>query len=349
MPPSRSTLFAAVRNTRSRSNATFNRPSPSAVCGVFQRCLGRVPTPEEQQATSWQAVFTHVAQAPPPPRRGTAGTAVVLMLFHNNATYVQHTLPRLMRATRNAANRCGLATIWYFYENDSTDGTPERLRALRSRSVHVCTEQTQAAAHGVELSRTEERATRMSRLRNALLGMALADVAVADAVLCIDTNVWFRECDVAQLLACVLARPDVGLVGACTMDVRNVSHYYDTYAYESLDEMPGQSVDRITCPWSRCDQCRWRRGQAAPLAPGPLHFVASCFGGLAAVQPAALLRARWSSVQRACEHVALCAAMRQAGFAVAVLPAARALWSATFPRTRQLLISLHALAVEKKI
>jgi len=292
-----------------------------------------------------------------------ARTVAVLMLFRDCAEYVRQTLPAVMDAVVRGLAALGLAPRFYFYENDSIDGTVAALKAVVAASPVVASfvhersrvpnagqtngasrdpnrERARAGQPG-KASRNPDRVTaRTSRLamcRNAVAGMAAAELSSATACLLIDTNIWLSAAHVVQLLEALALQPGAAMVAACTLDAQcREGHYYDTYAYTDLADPPGTSLHRYICPLPSCTRCSTRRARAGrktpltpPVGPGPVHEVASCFGGLAAVRLP--LRAWWSATDDLCEHVAFCERLRRRAGKVYVVARVHPRWLRLYP------------------
>ncbi|TCD58111.1 glycosyltransferase [Synechococcus sp. BS55D] len=226
-----------------------------------------------------------------------------------------------------------------FYENDSTDGTPERLAFwLRGRAGVLQSEQLGAPRlRGREISRT----MRMAEARNKALA-AFADEPL-DWLVVIDADLHAKPEHIWQLIEELQRR--AGVVMACASALQNLPDifgrspwsYYDTFAL--IDHAGRLGITGARVPlWNLEERAAWMAGR--PVA------VRSAFGGIA-VMPMTLprrLQLQWQGDQ-GCEHWAFCLAAGQEGLVVAcpnvtplVIHNDSIAWHPTYPdrRRRQL-------------
>ena len=194
-----------------------------------------------------------------------------------------------------------------FYENDSSDNTPECLAAwLRDRPGVLQSERLGAPRlRGREISRT----MRMAEARNkALAGFADEHL---DWLVVIDADLHAMPGHIWQLIE-VLQR-DSGVAMACASALQNLPDifgrspwsYYDSFALVDQGGRLGMTGARVPL-WDLDDRAAWMAGR--PVS------VRSAFGGIA-VLPMALHRRhrlQWQGDQ-GCEHWAFCLAAGQAG------------------------------------
>jgi len=307
----------------------------AALAALAQPRLRRSLTARERvewlhgsEASLYQRLHRAWLRDPPPPSLPSARTLVVLMLFRDNAAWIERWLPTLVARIARAAAAMGLSSAFYWYENDSRDDTVAALLDLQARVpwpvqfVHERLHRHSCAG------RTSTRGERMAQYRNALVGMALDRLPEATAALCVDSNLFVQQSDVYHLLLQLRCHTSIGMVAACTTSaVGPPGHYYDTYAFTTCSEQKRghleRSVQRNYCLLAGCHRC-WRAQAQQPCGPvlrpdqTDLVRVGSCFGGLAALRPAALLRTSWRSHERLCEHVMFCDGLWRAGHEVCV-------------------------------
>ena len=198
-----------------------------------------------------------------------------------------------------------------FYENDSTDDTPELLAEwLKGRPGVLQSERLGAPRlRGREISRT----IRMAEARNkALNGFAEEHL---DWLVVIDADLYSKPDHIWQLIAEV--QRGRGVAMACASALQNLPDifgrgswsYYDSFAL--IDQSGRQGITGARVPlWDLEDRAAWMSGR--PVS------VLSAFGGIS-VLPMALLRRhrlQWHGSQ-GCEHWAFCKAVGQAGQVVA--------------------------------
>jgi len=196
-----------------------------------------------------------------------------------------------------------------FYENDSADGTPERLQLwLRGRTGTLISERFGESPHG-PFSREASRTVRLADARNK----ALQPLFESDCswLLVIDADLVVRSDQVISLLELAQANPTASML--CASAVQAVPDvlgetpysYYDSWALRDLDGNGG--ITFLQNPFQRSmDRWRWMAG--LPVS------VQCAFGGMA-ILPMALVRRvrpRWEG-QHGCEHWAFCDAVRAHG------------------------------------
>lgn len=194
-----------------------------------------------------------------------------------------------------------------FYENDSTDDTPERLAAwLRDRPGVLQSERLGTPRlRGRETSRT----MRMAEARNRAMA-GFSDERI-DWLVVIDADLYAKPFHIWQLIE--VLQSDRGAAMACASALQNLPDifgrspwsYYDSFALIDQGGRPGMTGARVPF-WDLDDRAAWMAGR--PVS------VRSAFGGIA-VLPMALHRRhrlRWQGDQ-GCEHWAFCLSAGQAG------------------------------------
>lgn len=255
-----------------------------------------------------------------------AWSTPVLMLIRNSQPYIKKVLPRLMEVIDRGVQMADQPLAhFYFYENNSVDGTREALIGLHRAhptTTTICLDDCAASALPGGGKRSRERCAPMAAMRNALAMLAMRRIKKSKRVLLIDTNVWFSAHTIATLLQSPL---DVA-----TPFALNGRHYYDTFALVQRGEDTKWAAQRHDCLLTTCTICSkktvdgefWPPRQLMPTDTD-IHPVASAFGGVVAVNPVTLMRqSPWSSSGES-EHVAFCR-----GFDVGIIREARAWWSA---------------------
>ena len=194
-----------------------------------------------------------------------------------------------------------------FYENDSTDETPELLAAWLSDRPGVLQSERLflPRLRGREISRT----MRMAEARNKALA-GFADESL-DWLVVIDADIYTKPIHIWQLIE-VLQR-DHGVAMACASALQNLPDifrrsswsYYDSFAL--IDQGGRQGITGARVPlWDLDDRASWMAGR--PVS------VLSAFGGIA-VLPMELsqrFQLQWRG-DHGCEHWAFCMAAGQVG------------------------------------
>ena len=198
-----------------------------------------------------------------------------------------------------------------FYENDSSDGTPQLLDAwLKSRPGVLQSERLGTSRlRGREISRT----TRMADARNkALAGFGNEPL---DWLVVIDADLHTSPSHIWQLIEVVRCGRRVAM--ACASALQNMPDifgrskwsYYDSYAL--LDRNNWLGITGALIPFRDLqDRAQWMVGRPV--------LVHSAFGGIA-VLPMAMVRShqlRWDG-SRGCEHWSFCLGAGAAGQVVA--------------------------------
>jgi hypothetical protein len=220
----------------------------------------------------------------------------VIQLARDCRTYYVQQFPRLWEQLQTA-----LKNQAYFFcvENASRDDTA----CQAQRFGHVLS----LPASGVSFltQRCTARTAYMAALRNQAVRWVM-EFGPFDYFLWLDTNVTFTTSTITRLWETIDRDPTIGLAGANTLQVGHKAHYYDTYALNT----PG-------CLWRECDTCH------GPHAITNTVDVYSAFGGLCFTRP----HGTFAADSNQCEHVYLCTKLREQGYRVVVVGAARATWT----------------------
>ena len=322
-------------------------PCPVTVAR-FARLVGRPPTQAERLqcygiARANAAIYRAWVEAGRAPAAAASSNRVaVFMPFRNNRDYVRSgALRRVLLAVIAGLGRRRARPVFWFYENDSSDGTSTLLQGTarwlerEGHEVQLLSETT-AEPKGMGSERSSARCSRIAQCRNGLLGAALESLLGTPFALWLDTSVVVRPRDVRVLFEALDADPRLGMATGATVmgdGPEKDKHYYDTYAHTPLTPRSRKAEWTYTpCPSRRCPKNECQRAQRArfctPVTPGGRRvvLVASAFGGIAAMRTEAMLRAWWSSTDNLCEHVAFCARVRKAGYKVAIVEASCGQW-----------------------
>ena len=198
-----------------------------------------------------------------------------------------------------------------FYENDSSDGTPEQLaRWLQQRPGSLISERlVEPRLAGRHPGRTRRLAAARNRALEPLLAQDLRWLLVIDA------DLQIRSAQVLSLLKLLECHQEAAMV--CASAMQNVPDvlgegpwsYYDSWALRDLQGRPGITfAENPFRGWP--ERWRWMAGVPVP--------VASAFGGMALLPMAVVRRAQlhWEG-EHGCEHWAFCAGARRLGLVLA--------------------------------
>jgi hypothetical protein len=220
----------------------------------------------------------------------------VIQLARNCEQYYLNDFPILWRhlqsALQNQAN-------FFCVENDSSDATVRTAQ----RFGHVLSLPTTST--GFLTQRCTARTTWMADLRNRALQWVL-DFGPFDYYIWLDTNVFFTASTITRLWSTVQNDETIGLAGANTLQAGHAAHYYDTYA-----------LNTPNCLWQECRTCQ------GPHCIRDTAEVPSAFGGLCFMRP---VLCTFAADYNLCEHVYMCAQLRERGYRIVVVGLARATW-----------------------
>lgn len=226
----------------------------------------------------------------------------VVQLVRDNEKYFLNRFPAVFKAVNQGVADLFLSKpLWFFIENDSRDQTI----LLAQQYGHVLTVPVPRTT--ILTSRCTMRTEKMAYLRNEAMQW-IARFGVFDYIIWLDTDVTFSANTIKQLLKCLENDELIGMACANTLQRGAGMHYYDTYALASDN-----------CLWMECTLCR---GSYSAKEPVDVH---SAFGGLCVVRGA--LKCFFAATHNQCEHVYMCTGIRDQGFRVVILGAARAEWS----------------------
>jgi glycosyltransferase involved in cell wall biosynthesis len=208
---------------------------------------------------------------------------------------------------------------YFFFENDSVDGTAEAVRAFLEGRKGALFQEGPLPPYenrGVNFDRVR----RLADLRNRLLDRARPLLVDGGWTLLLDSDIVFDPQVLGRMFRTAQAAGDIVMVCPFAKEVRvssstgavsDTGHYYDTYAFVDAQDR---------CHWPRCvfESCRvCPRGVTTIPASEDVVDVRSAFGGFALVETAALKdpRVRWRALDlpggfAVCEHVAFCDALR---------------------------------------
>lgn len=176
----------------------------------------------------------------------------------------------------------------FVVENDSSDGTPDRLRAWSARQPRVTALCERLSLPRWPAVRDGRRGHQMAQARNKYLDLLAADEAARgfDYALVLDTDL--VGCSLEGVLA-GLGRDEPWDVLAANGVCRHRGHLitYDAWAYRAADSLTPLAARDV-------NPLVFRRGTA-------LHRVRSAFGGLALYRLPGFLGRRYSGGD--CEHV----------------------------------------------
>ena len=214
--------------------------------------------------------------------------------------------------------------VFWFYENDSSDGTSTLLQGTtkwlerEGHEVQLLSETT-AEPKGMVAERSSARCSRIAQCRNGLLGAALESLLGTPFALWLDTSVVVRPRDVRVLFEALDADPRLGVAtGAAVMgDEQEKTNATTARTPLPLTPRSKSRVDLHAVPSRQCPR-RCQRAQRARLCTPVTEGVGGwCWlRARLAASPRCGPRpccGRWSSTDNLCEHVAFCARVRRRG------------------------------------
>jgi hypothetical protein len=225
-------------------------------------------------------------------------SSIVLVGLARNVSHIIARTASRMEKLGNLFDRYQI----YIFENDSSDGTVDELKAWAQRNacMHFTSEQ-HAAPESLPI-RCMDRAARMAAYRAACQAVVRKDFGEHQFVAVIDTDLeggWSHDG-----IASTFGYSDWDFVGSNGLIYRrsgfriNATMHYDAWAYrDSLDYRPmdTKTVNRI----------EYHRGE--PMVPLPC-----CFGGLGLYRMPAYLAGEYSGGD--IEHVSFHRSIRNCGF-----------------------------------
>jgi len=251
----------------------------------------------------------HAFPAPPPLEqdhrrrcgRGYAAMAQARVAIAGLARNLADVLPTTIRRVEHLGRLFADYRI-FVYENDSTDGTKDILRAwaAKNRRVLVTSEDCHDPVNPT--TRCLRRIDRMARYRQRCQEAVLQRCADFDHAIVVDFDVaggWS-----ADGIASSFGHDDWDFIGSNGLIYRreglafNALRQYDMWALRFDEHF-------TALPTKHADRYRYRRGE--PLVP-----VTSCFGGLGIYTMPAFASGRYGSTD--IEHVVFHRELRQRGF-----------------------------------
>lgn len=219
----------------------------------------------------------------------------VIQLARNCEWYYLREFPALWKELQAVLKN---QAHFFCLENDSTDNTVTAAQCFG----HVLS--LPAHTVGFLTQRCTARTAWMAELRNQAANW-VAGFGAFDYYVWLDTNIYFTASTIQKLLNAITSDPTIGLAGANTIQAGCKDHYYDTYALRT----PG-------CLWRECPLCQ------GPFCKQDIVEVPSAFGGLCFIRELCTFAADHNT----CEHVYMCAKLRDRGYRVVVVGPARATW-----------------------
>ena len=230
----------------------------------------------------------------------------VISLFRNSEKY----LGRLFDKLETLEKKYDMD--FYFYENDSTDKTRERLtKWMEGRKGQFINEDINTPIFGHVTDR--KRMELMVRYRNTIL--EAAQPLKSEYTLMIDSDVDFSSRIVMQYLPFFKKKPKIlsAPVAMCTPFIKqNINcvmgepkelSYFDSFALKDRKGNKGMLLSSNPF-WEKEDRELWKAGK-----PVEVH---SAFGGVAMIRSKMLNKVKWST-NGGCEHWLFCEDVRNYG------------------------------------
>lgn len=269
---------------------------------------------------------------------------IALVLYaKNNAEYLQDFLFSVLLKTLES-QLPGYAFHYYFYENDSTDGTLEFMREFGANKNNITIMAEQSPDLGIPISEAKTgrdfgRIARIAAIRNRFLDKYRTELSGEyQYVWFLDTNIFICAEDIAAMLKIIEENRDVAMVTCNTLEtIENTdilaekygapppsvipfittNHYYDTFAFVSMD-------DRSFYPNCTSRECKYSHCRAQPniipprsKSTAPLLDVRSAWGGTVLLDATILKHEAvrwktfaWSDSLAPCEHIYFCDMVR---------------------------------------
>jgi GT2 family glycosyltransferase len=242
-------------------------------------------------------------------------TVAVLSLWRNSEPYIERSLAQF-EELQDALVQQQIATVYGFFENDSTDNTPHILHSwLKERIGFVVAERINAPRWGSVASL--DRVLYQARYRNAALD--LLDNYKYDYLLVADSDIYWKPDLITGMIERLENNSSYGMISPnTTQNVRDfigdtdAESYFDSWSLLDLDG--NQCMTFAANPFLRPeDRNRWDNKQPVTCN--------SAFGSIAMVKSEALDAGDvyWSVVDGV-EHWEFCRRVREAGFEVIADP-----------------------------
>ena len=251
-------------------------------------------------------------------------TLAVLALWRDSESYLEHSLAQF-DAMEEALLEKEINTVYAFFENDSTDKTPQLLQSwLQDRMGFVVSERIGAPKWGSVASL--ERVRYQARYRNMALQL-LSNYYNFDYLLVADSDVHWKPSLITGMIDRLDSNEDWGMVSPnTTQNVRDFIEdtdrpsYFDSWSL--LDSHGTQCMTFAANPFlTKEDRNLWDQGKPV--------FCNSAFGSIAMVKAEALDEVDWSVIDGV-EHWEFCKGIRLNDYLVIADP------------------SLHAEVIHKK-
>ena len=231
-------------------------------------------------------------------------TLAVLALWRDSESYLEHSLAQF-DAMEEALLEKEINTVYAFFENDSTDKTPQLLQSwLQDRMGFVVSERIGAPKWGSVASL--ERVRYQARYRNMALQL-LSNYYNFDYLLVADSDVHWKPSLITGMIDRLDSNEDWGMVSPnTTQNVRDFIEdtdrpsYFDSWSL--LDSHGTQCMTFAANPFlTKEDRDLWDQGK--PVSCN------SAFGSIAMVKAEALDEVDWSVIDGV-EHWEFCKGIR---------------------------------------
>ena len=251
----------------------------------------------------------------------TTKVLAVLSLWRDSESYMERSLAQF-EAMEAALKKEGIKTVYGFFENDSTDQTPQKLQTwIRKHTGFVISECIGAPKWGSTASL--KRVTYQARYRNMALAL-LNEYYNYDYLLVADSDVHWKPDLIRGMINRLDINPKWGMVSPNT--VQNVRDFVeDTDRPSYFDSWSLKDEDDIQCltfaanPFLRQeDRELWDEGKPV--------YCSSAFGSIAMVKAEAMDcedGVDWAVIDGV-EHWEFCAGIRSNGYEVVADPSLHA-------------------------
>lgn len=245
----------------------------------------------------------------------------VLLWFRDNESYIKtYMIPFFDRVEQMYGD---VEFTYYIMENDSTDGTKEKLREFMStrKGVLIMDNMDLNTDFG---SIRSTRINRMVYIRNHLLEKVRDQLVKHQWILVIDSNIYADELNLKMMFDNLPGSENVGLAGCNTIDVYHdgegddkdpvsFCHYYDTFAFLNAS----RESFYPSCVSSQCiaKDCVKKVNPSKRLDFTGTCDVASAWGGFVIIDGSVFRNpgVKWETLRvsnednfNICEHVYLC-------------------------------------------
>ena len=256
----------------------------------------------------------------------------VCVIARNNESYLRsYLLPTLHRMEQLYPS---VTFAYYFYENDSEDGTVAAIKEFKEkREERVVLKSEKLGLNDIGYGTCESRMQRMVFVRNRMLNH-VRDHLTSKHTWClfIDTDIYFDEMTLQAMFECAPARNNIvmmtcntteladntGLDDDVPSDVSFVTqnHYYDTFAFiDENDKMYYPNCISGGCTRTACQNARANASRM--LEDVAVRDVRSAWGGFVLISASVFAHTSvcWKSLiikpnMSLCEHIHLCDVIR---------------------------------------